>query len=144
MNEKKIQQQIKEYENAITKLKEELTAKQSNNQEKYKLYKGTVLSAIKDCLADGRRPLTIKEVYDLRKSGKIENVWYDTGTIYFKGEIRNVTIEELKNIEETYKKGGRLLYLGLNDYDGFVGNYYLGDGGRFVGVKVPKAHGRKK
>ena len=102
---------------------------------KYKIYKNdTVLNCLKKLLADGRRPATLKETYDLKKSGKIENTWYDTGTIYFEGNIRKATMKELKNIEQFDEKGGRVLFLDNAD-NGLDGDYNLNDDGRFVGVK---------
>ena len=107
---------------------------------------GRLIYAIEELLRKGLRLASFKEVWTLRKEGKIPMQWYDTGTLVYKGNIRSVTLEELKNIKEIYKSGGRLLCLGsvgnynisnAYDYDILVSN-----NGRLVGVR-PEA-GKKK
>ena len=43
-------------------------------------------------------------------------------------------LSELKNIEKTYDKGGRLVCL-CNGDSGLNGNYNIDNDGRFLGVK---------
>lgn len=102
-----------------------------------KVFSGTVRSALKECLDAGFVPANMKTVWKLRKEGKIENTWYDTGTIFIDGEIRDATLEELRDIEALYEKGARLLCLGC-DYSGVLDLYLLSVDGRFLGVRWKK------
>ncbi len=102
-----------------------------------KIYENlTIIQSIERMLEDGYRPATLKEVWDLRKQRKIPMRGYSTGTLFLEGEIKDATIEQLKNIEETYKTGGRLLYLG-GSYDVSLVGYDLN--GQFVGVRAEGA-----
>lgn len=104
---------------------------------KTKIFQGTVRIALKECLDEGYFPATLKEIYDLKEEYKIDrNSWYDTSTLYFQGEIRTATLEELRNIEEIYNQGGRLLHLGGGGVGGDGDLDY--DDSRFVGV-LPEA-----
>ena len=111
----------------------------SKNIEKpeIKIFQGTVKSALKQCLDEGYRPATLKEVYHLKKEKKIEDKWYNVGTIYLEGEVRGATLDEYKNIEKIYSLGGRVLFLVVDD--GLSGSVDLDSIGRFVGV-APEVH----
>lgn len=106
----------------------------------------TVLNCLKKCLAEGYLPATKEQILSFQKEGKIDkSKWYDTGTLIFprSGEIRNATMEELQNIEETYNKGGRVLFLGFICSLGLVGNNSLNNNARFVGVRLGKVKKHK-
>jgi len=103
-----------------------------------KIFEGnSIKEALDKCFAYGYKPANLVLVTLLKKSRKIPEQWYDTSTIWFKdtGEIRDATKKELMNIEEIYKKDGRLLILGDGDGYGLCGGSRIGDGGRFVGVR---------
>lgn len=136
---KNISKEIQKHEDAIKKLREQLGKESS---EKYKFYEGSLRDALKQCLAEGRRPLNLKEVYDLRKAGIIKDQWYSTSTIYINGEVRTATLKELENIEELYKQGCRLVYAVSNGSNGLYGGNGLDYDGRFVSV-LPEAKRKK-
>ena len=94
----------------------------------------TVKECLLQCITEGYFPATIKETYDLIKKGKIEDRWYTTSTYYYKGNMKNITLKQIKNIKELYNKGLRLLFFNDTNY-GLSGNNYLNYNGRFVGVK---------
>lgn len=98
----------------------------------------TLRQAIKVCLDAGYFPANSKLTYDLKKANKIPVQWYDTGTLYFKGEFRDVTLEELKNIEEIYAEGGHLVWVGSvgDNNSSAAGHYNIHNyNGCLVGVK---------
>ena len=80
------------------------------------------------------RIATLKETYDLIKSGEVGNNWYTTSTVYFKGEVRDGKPKELSDLKAFYVMGGRVVGLD-GQYDGVIGGRGLGDGGHGVGVK---------
>lgn len=107
---------------------------------------GSLRQVLKKCLQEGYIPATLKQITKLKKEGKAPMLWYDTSTMWFKetGEIRDATLKELENIEDTYCKGGRVLYLG-SDYNGGLGGVYsLGGNGQVFGVKTPKVSKKVK
>jgi hypothetical protein len=98
----------------------------------------TLLQAINACLEQGYFPANTKMIYDLKRAKKIPVQWYDSGTLCFKGEFRDVTLEELKNIEKIYAKGGRLVWVGSvggNHSNALGSNDIHSNSGRLVGVK---------
>lgn len=101
-----------------------------------KIYEGgTVREMLKACLADGRIPTTLNETNQLLKDEIIDRTkFYDTRTTNHGFELRDLSFEELQNIESFYEKGGRVFFLNSDNY-GFNGNYNLNNYGRFVGVK---------
>ena len=104
---------------------------------KYKIYEnGTVKECLQKLLDDGYMPLTLKQITTAKNNGKIKDVWYNSSTFYFweTGDIRDATKEELQGILNNTIKG-RVLFVGLGDYSGRVGDDSLSDSGRFVGVK---------
>jgi len=101
---------------------------------KYKVFEdGTIKEVLNRMLKEGYIPCNSETTYKYRKDNNIKK-WFDTRTLYIKGKFRDATLSELKNIEKTYDKGRRLVYLDVN-YVGFSGNYYIFNGGRFLGVK---------
>ena len=101
---------------------------------KYKIFEdGTIKEVLNRMLKEGYIPCNSETTYKYRKDNNIKK-WFDTRSLYIKGKFRDATLSELKNIEKTYDKGGRLVYLS-NDAIGFYGNYYIYDNGRFLGVK---------
>lgn len=105
---------------------------------KIKIFKGGTVKeelkrALRWCKKNDGHIATLKEIYDLREKKKIPNGWYETATVYYKGNVRKAKPSELEDIENFYKKGGRLLYLG-NGNSGLCGDLNLNDVGRFVGV----------
>ena len=101
---------------------------------KYKIFKdGTIKEVLNRMLKEGYIPCNLETTYKYRKNNNITK-WFDTSTLYIKGKFRDATLSELKNIEKTYNKGGRLVYLS-NDGSGFLGNSDIDDNGRFLGVK---------
>jgi len=101
---------------------------------KYKIFEaGTIKEVLNRMLKEGYIPCNSETTYKYRKDNNITK-WFDTRTLYIKGKFRDATLSELKNIEKTYDKGRRLVYLDVN-YVGFSGNYYIFNGGRFLGVK---------
>lgn len=111
---------------------------------KYQVFEGTVQSALKTCLEAGFRPLTLKEVWMARDKKLIPWKFYDSSTIFLNGTIRDATMNELKNIEKFYDKGGVIIgsYCNgsLHTYSGFG----LVSSGRFVGILVMKEEQRTK
>ena len=104
---------------------------------KTKIFEGTLRNAIKQCVEEGYHWCNLKETYELIKKGKIENKYYYTSTLYFRGEFKSATKEQIKNIEAEYEKGARAVMLGgIDSRSGAYGGRYLGDyDARLVGVK---------
>jgi len=94
---------------------------------------GTVKEVLQRMLKQGYIPLNSKEAYAWKKKSKYPE-WIDTRTIFDKGKFRNATLKELKNIEDTYKNIGRLVFLYGDDF-GFSGYNGIDSSGRFLGVK---------
>lgn len=104
--------------------------------EKPKIYDYlTIRQSIERMLEDGYRPATLKEVWDLSKQGKIPPRRYHTGTLFLEGEIKDATIEQLRNIEEIYDNGGRLFCVGNFRHGGLYAYLCLYGRPRFVGVR---------
>ena len=105
---------------------------------KYKVFEdGTIKEVLNRMLKEGYIPCNSETTYKYRKDNNIKK-WFDTRSLYIKGKFRDATLSELKNIEKTYDKGGRLVYLILIN-GGFYGDYDVVDiYGRFLGVKVNK------
>jgi len=103
---------------------------------KYKIFEdGTIKEVLNRMLKEGYIPCNSETSYKYRKDNNIKK-WFDTRTLYIKGKFRDATLSELKNIEKTYDKGGRLVCLDDDDYGGFGGYDDFGNlGGRFLGVK---------
>ena len=101
---------------------------------KYKIFEdGTIKEVLNRMLKEGYIPCNLETTHKYRKDNNLKK-WFDTGTLFIKGEFRDATLSELKNIKRTYDKGGRLVY--LYDYnDGFDGNGNINDDGRFLGVE---------
>lgn len=100
----------------------------------------TARQAIKDMLEAGFMPMSLKETYDYREKTK-DSRWFGTRTLCLRGEIKTATrkqLENIKNIDEIYEKGGRLLFVGGSHYGYRYGNGGLNCIGRFVGVRRSK------
>lgn len=95
-----------------------------------------VREAIKKILEDGYMPATLKEVWNLRKEKRIPYNGYGTRTLFLEGEIKDATIEQLKNIEEIYRNDGRLFHVDDHGNIRLICYYDLGLCPRFVGVRV--------
>jgi len=91
--------------------------------------------SLQECLEGGYRPATLEEIKDLVLEGELPLEPYTTSTIDFNGERRAATEQELQNIDQTYRKGGRLLLLD-DVFIGRVGDISLDFSGRFVGVRA--------
>ena len=110
---------------------------------KYKIFEGSVKSALENCLKEKYIPATIEQIYTLKKENpEIQKIWeeklFDSRNAFNKetGEIRFLTLKELKNIEKMYNNGWRLLFVGNNYCNGVLYAYdRLGNSGRFLGVK---------
>ena len=101
---------------------------------KYKIFEdGTIKEVLNRMLKEGYIPCNSETTHKYRKDNNIKR-WFDTRTLYIKGKFRDATLSELKNIEKTYDKGGRLVYLS-NDGSGFDGDDSISLNGRFLGVK---------
>ena len=101
---------------------------------KYKIFEdGTIKEVLNRMLKEGYIPCNSETTYKYRKDNNITK-WFDTRSLYIKGKFRNATLSELKNIEKTYDKGGRLVCL-YNNYNGVNGNNVIYNIGRFLGVK---------
>ena len=98
--------------------------------------KPTMREAIKEMIKEGIRPLTIEEIWELRKEGKIKDQWYTAGTLWYQGKFQHITFQQMKDIENIYADGGRLLCLGDLGYGGLVSNYDLDYNARILGEKV--------
>lgn len=108
-------------------------------EKNFKIYDGdTVEKCLSRCLDDGNFPLNIKDVRELRNKDVIsKDKWYDTSTVLIDGVQRDATFDELKNIKDFYKNGGRVLFVnGRNGSGDVVGDDYLYYAGRFVGVPL--------
>lgn len=106
----------------------------------YQIYEGSNLQeAMNNLLADGAKPAfkTLKEAWDWKQKNSPDK-WINTGTYFYKGDIKPLTLKQCMNIKELYDKGGRLLFLGNCDGSGLYGDYEVSYDGRFVGVKVKK------
>lgn len=105
---------------------------------KIKIFENILLrDCLKQCLDEGYKPATWKQLYKLLEKKKIPNQWYNTANLVRKGELIEASLSQLKNIAKTYEQGWRLWYvnrlLGGSDEWGY---YRLdGDVGRIVGVK---------
>ena len=103
---------------------------------------GTVRETLKRCLEDckklGGEVASLTQINQLIREGKIPKKFYDTRTTNFEYELRDLSMEELENIESFYEKGGRLLFL-VNTDVGLSGVNDLGIIGRFVRVGVRDA-----
>ena len=101
---------------------------------KYKIFEdGTIKEVLNRMLKEGYIPCNSETTYKYKKDNNITK-WFDTRTLFIKGKFRDATLSELKNIEKTYDKERRLMYLG-NDNGEFGGDYNVEDKGRFLGVK---------
>ena len=101
---------------------------------KYKIFEdGTIKEVLNRMLKEGYIPCNSETTYKYRKDNNIKK-WFDTSTLYIKGKFRDATLSELKNIEKTYDKEGRLVYLGIIN-GGFIGYGNISNSGRFLGVK---------
>ena len=94
------------------------------------------------CLAENYIPANIETVCELILKRVIPiNQNYSTSTVIVNNILRDATLEELKNIEELYSKGG---YLRLIDYRHKDGCFNIHTGfqlpilGRFVGMPSDK------
>lgn len=108
---------------------------EEENKETIKIIKAdTIREGLKLVFAGGGRPATIKEIYELVREGKIKDDWYTTGTLYIDGEFRRITKEDLKNIDNIYENGGRLVVRSNHNY-GLSGSINLdNDNAQFVRV----------
>ena len=98
--------------------------------------KKTLREAIKEMVEKGIRPLTIEEIWKLKKEGNIKHQWYDSGTLWYQGKFKQITFKQMKDIENIYADGGRLLCLGSGGGDGLGGNGNFDLNARILGVKV--------
>ena len=100
---------------------------------KYKIFEdGTIKEVLNRMLKEGYIPCNSETTYKYRKNNNITK-WFDTRTLFIKGKFRDATLSELKNIEKTYDKEGRLVCLYGINY-GFVGLTSINSNGRFLGV----------
>ena len=99
--------------------------------------KGTVVQTLQCCLNEGYVPAALKQVWELRDQKSIDNTQYTTRTLFYRGDIRIATMEELRKIERTYRDGGCLLFLNGGCL-GLVGSLGLSYYGHVVGV-APEA-----
>ena len=103
--------------------------------KEYKVFEGrTVKEELSKLLGEGYFPLNLKEVYDWKKKNK-DKRWFDTSTVYIKGIVRTAALKEIKNIENFYVKGVRIVFAGGNGSSNLIGDNDLSNNGRFVGVK---------
>ena len=112
---------------------------------KIKIFEGGILrECLKRCLDEGYLPANSEQIYDLVVKNKIPNQWYNTRTYLIKGKFRTATLNELKNIDETYKKGCLLgVYrVGGGSRSDADGDDDLDFGGRLVGLML-EAHKKK-
>src|SRR3972149_7071631 len=94
---------------------------------KIKIYEGgTLREMLRKCLEDGNIPADLETVWKLRQAGKIPMKGYDVGTVYKGGKIFKITKKIMRNIDNFYKEGGRLLCLDYDDYCGLIGVSRLG------------------
>jgi hypothetical protein len=98
----------------------------------------SIILCLGKCLAEDYLPANIDTVCELIIKRIIPiNKNYSTSTVVVNNIIRDATFEELKNIEELYRKGG---YLRLIDYRHKDGCFNIHTGfqlpilGRFVGM----------
>lgn len=144
MNINELNKKISKYKLEIDKMEKEILDK--TPKVEFKIFEGTVGSALKECLKEGYFPATRKQINQLLIDNKISrDKWYISSTADFGYEFRNLTLKELENIENYYKKsilsgGARLLFVDGNDNGfGVYGNGNLDVNGRFVGV-APEAN----
>ena len=110
---------------------------------KYKIFEGSIKSALADCLKEKYIPATIEQIYQLKKENpEIQEIWkeewFESRNAFNKetGEIRGLTIKELKNIEKMYNNDWRLIFVGYGDCsNGLSAGSHLVDDGRFLGIK---------
>ena len=80
--------------------------------KQYKIFEGTIQSALDELLKEGYLPANIKTVWEYKNAGKIPKQWYDTRSYFHKGEIKDIPLKDLKDIEAFYKNGNSVLFLG--------------------------------
>lgn len=99
---------------------------------------GTVRECLHRCLDAGCIPLTLGEVKQAMKEGKLsKNRWYDTSTIRLEdGTHKDATMQELQDILSG-KLSGALLVNYLVGYSNADGLNNLDDGGSFVRHSSP-------
>jgi hypothetical protein len=109
-------------------------------EQKYKIYVGILKDIFKQCIDEGRRPLTMFEVVTLKNQDKIPNQYYHTSTLENTktGEMSNATNKQIKKIlkekDLTIWQAWCVYVLSYGSYA--IGNSYLiSDDGRLVGVK---------
>jgi hypothetical protein len=102
------------------------------------IFEGSFRTTSKQCIEEGYKIATLSELGQLIKSNKIPKQYYNTGEVLFNYKIRKITKEEIYNIDEFIKNGGRVAYL----YNWYSDSYFsacnrsVDDGnGRLVGVK---------
>lgn len=107
---------------------------------------GTVKECLGRCLDDGYFPLNVEGVRELSNKKVIsKDKWYDTSTVLIDGVQRDAALDELKNIKDFYKKGGRVLFVSSRSGGGDIsGSSYLHSDGRFVGVSLTSEAGAQK
>ena len=107
---------------------------------KIKIFEGTEESVYRDCVKEGYRPATMKQIHNLIMEKEIPNQWYNVSEVRSPNfVIRKITKSECLNLKKFIKGGGRVSYLSsLNcDYNFIAGNRNVGnDSGRLVGVKL--------
>jgi hypothetical protein len=121
--------------------------------------RGTLMIALRDCLAEGFVPTNTVTIFKLITKGTIPVAWYNSRTILSPTDgFRDATLAELKNPDKVYEKGGCFMYVwrpvlvgsGYPNWARAYGlnylAYYLSRPGRLVGVRSvsPKATDKKK
>lgn len=118
-----------------------------DNIDDFKIFDGgTVKDCLERCLNEGYFPLNFAGVQELFNANKLpENPWYDTSTVIIDGIQRDATVDELKNIDAFYKKGGRLLaainWYNIGNLNGYIN---LSSNGCFFGVRLTSEAGAQK
>jgi len=107
------------------------------------------IDAIKECIKEGYRVATLKEVWNLMNSNKIPEQWYDSSTFFIEGKLKELTSEELLVVDELQKglwrkyrkyNGLSRLYLDsdLDLYSNYLDLANSNSDGRVVGILEEK------
>lgn len=97
--------------------------------------KNTVKDAFRVRFEKGLRPATIQEVYKFVKDGVVPRKWYDTGTLWYKGEFRQFMAEDMFDIDTLYEDGASLLFFGSDGYFGNLSDLDYYSSSRVLGVR---------
>jgi len=101
------------------------------------VFDGTVRGALKACLDAGYIPTTLSETNQLLRDNILDrDKFHDTRTTNFQYGLRDLSLKEMKDIDNFYDIGGRVLFVGGSLNFGTL--YSLLNFGRFVGVRRKK------